>query len=111
MHMLTAFNLVQGATLAEFRDALDRLTEHMVSLDMLEETGPLGRRVRDTIMDTDEDRKQEYFFIMTFRNRAQCDRAVDYILPRKEPGDSVHRGVEALVRDPVFLCWQDLDSR
>ena len=62
-------------------------------------------------MDTDEERDQEFFFIMTFRNRAQCDRAVDYIQPREDPGDTVHRGVEDLVRDAVFVCWSDLGDR
>jgi len=59
-------------------------------------------------MDTDGERNHEYFFITTFRDRAQCDQAVDYILPHEEPGEAIHKAVYSKVADPVFICWEDL---
>lgn len=106
--MLSCFNLEQGSSIDEFRRSVADLTSHLQGLDLVQSTGPIGRRQRDTIMDTDSERDHEYFFIMSFRDRAQCDRAVEYILPHDEPGDSIHRAVYANVRNPVFICWEDL---
>jgi len=59
-------------------------------------------------MDTDNERDHEYFVTMSFRNPAQCDRSVDYILAHQEPGHSIHLKVYAMIVDPVFICWEDL---
>ena len=82
-HMLTCFNLKDEISIAEFGDSLARFSSHLVSLDLLHETGPIGRRQRHPIMDTDSERDHEYFFIMSFRDRAQCDEAVKHILEKK----------------------------
>ena len=94
--------------MAEFRESIAELTTHMQDLELLQSTGPIGRRQSDTIMDTDSERDHEYFFIMSFQNRAQCDRAVEYILPHEEPGESIHNAVYSKVKDPIFICWEDL---
>jgi len=107
-HMLTCFNLKPGITTDDFRHSLAEFTQHMQKMDLVHSTGPVGRRQRDTIMDTDDERDHEYFFITSFRDRAQCDRSVEYILPHEEPGESSHMAVHAKVQDPVFICWQDL---
>ena len=85
-HMLTCFNLKPEITLDQIRQSLAEFTEHMKEVDLVHSTGPIGRRQSDTLMDTDSERDQEFFFIMSFRDRAQCDRAVKYILPDEEPG-------------------------
>ena len=107
-HMLTCFNLKPGISIDEFRQSLAELTSHLEKLELLFCTGPIGRRQRHPIMDTDSERDHEYFFIMSFRDRAQCDRAVENMLPRSEPGDSVHKAVYSKVKDEIFVCWEDL---
>lgn len=59
-------------------------------------------------MDTDSERDHQYFFIMSFRDRAQCDRSVEQILLHKEPGASIHQAVYSKVKDEIFICWEDL---
>jgi hypothetical protein len=107
-HMLTCFDLEPEASLDEFREALARFTRHMKDIDLVERTGPIGRRQRHPIMDTDDERDHEYYFIMSFRDRFQCDRAVEYILPRKQPVESIHSAVHTRVKDPIFICWEDV---
>lgn len=94
--------------MASFRHALDELTLHLQGSDFVHSTGPVGRRQSDTIMDTDDERDHEFFFIMTFRDREQCDRAVDYIRPHEEPAESFHDAIYTMVADPIFICWEDL---
>jgi hypothetical protein len=57
---------------------------------------------------TREERTQEYFFMMSFRDRAQCDRAVDYIMPHKDPVESIPSAVYSMITNQVFTCWEDL---
>ena len=106
--MLTCFNLRPGANIDEFRRRLERFHDHMQALDLVHSTGAVGRRQKHPVMDTDEDRDHEFFFIMSFRDREQCDRSVEYIEPRAEPSHSLHSAVFSLVADPVFICWEDL---
>ena len=107
-HMLTCFNLKSEITLGEFRQSLAEFTEHMKKVDLVHSTGPVGRRQRDTIMDTDNERDHNYFFITSFRDRAQCDRAVEYILPDEEPAETSHTAIYSKVRDQIFICWEDV---
>ena len=107
-HMLTCFNLGPDDTIDDFRAALEKFYDLMREEDLLHGAGPVGRRQSNTIMDTDDERDHEYFFITTFRDRAQCDRAVEYIMPHDKPGDADHITMYAMVRDPVFICWEDL---
>lgn len=108
LHMLSCFDLKPGVSINDFRQALAEFSTHLEEADMLLSTGAIGRRFRDTIMDTDDERDHEYFFIMSFQDRAQCDRAIEYILPHEEPGESAHNAVYLKVQDPVFICWEDL---
>ena len=107
-HMLTCFNLKSGITIDEFQQSLLEFMTHMQKVDLVVSTGPIGRRQRHEIMDTDSERDHEYFFITSFRDRAQCDRSVEYILPHEEPGESSHLAVYSKVSDPVFICWEDI---
>ena len=78
-HMLSCFNLQPGESIDEFGSAIADFAAHMQAEDLVDSIGPIGRRQTDTIMDTDDERNHEFFFIMTFRDRAQCDRAVETI--------------------------------
>ena len=82
--------------------------QHLKERDLVQSMGPIGQWQRDTIMDTDDERDHQYFFISSFQNRTQCDRAVNYILLHEEPGDSIHKAVYAKVRNQVSICWEDL---
>ena len=105
-HMLSAFSLKDGETLAGFQAAVDALDAHLRERDLVVETGPIGERVRHPVMDTDENNHQ-YYFLMSFRDRAQCDRAVALFYEREAPTDDLHLAVWKRVLDPVFTCWQD----
>lgn len=107
-HMLSCFNLKQETTIDEFQRSLADFTAHLENIDLVHSTGPIGRRRSNTIMDTDGERDHQYFFIMSFRGRAQCEQAVEHIFRHEEPGESIHRGVYAKVDDPIFVCWEDI---
>jgi len=107
-HMLSCFNLKPGNSIDEFRRSLGEFVAHLEEADLVDSSGPVGRRQSDTIMDTDTERDHEYFLVMSFRDRAQCDRAVEYVLPHKEPVESIHKAVYSTVEDPIFICWEDL---
>ena len=101
-------NLDDGETIEGFVGALDKLNEHLIEADLIVSTGPVGRRQRDTIMDTDEERDHEYFFLMSFRDRAQCDLAVAHMYRKQEPTETLHLAAYRQIEDPVFICWEDL---
>ena len=107
-HMLTCFNMKPDFQLVDFQQALSAYTEHMRELDLVEGYDPIGMRQTDTIMDTDDERDHKYFTLMHFRDRIQCDEAVDYIKTHQEPGNSIHKEVYSKVQDPVFICWSDI---
>ena len=107
-HMLTCFNLKPEVSMEEFRQSLIKFTAHLSEIELVDSTGPIGRRQRHPIMDTDSERDHEYYFIMSFRDRAQCDRSVAYILRHKEPAESIHSAVYSSVKDPIFICGEDL---
>jgi hypothetical protein len=46
---------------------------------------------------------------MSFRDRAQVDAAYARILPHQEPTESVHKAIQSKMRNPIFICWQDLE--
>jgi hypothetical protein len=106
--MLSCFNLKSGEDIETFRKAYDDFAACMKTLDLITESGPVGRRQSDTPMDTDEERDHEFFAIMSFRDRAQVDAAYDYIMRHVEPGESSHNAIYSRVNNPVFICWQDL---
>ncbi len=107
-HMLTCFNLEPGRDISSFKVALDAFCNHMHQLEMVEGMSPIGERQSDTIMDTDEERDHQYFFTMTFRDRAQVDAAVELINSQQAPTDESHRALFYIIKDPIFICWQDV---
>ena len=108
-HMLTCFDLEPGIGIGAFRAAYLDFVEYLRGIDLVESTGPIGRRQSDTRMDTDSERDHQYFVIMSFRDRAQVDAAYAKIAPREEPAESVHVAVYSKIRNPIFICWQDIE--
>lgn len=109
-HMLSCFNLAPGTSVDDFGASVRALAEYMQDNDMVCECSPVGRRVHHPVMDTDSERSQDYYFVMTFRDRAQCDRAVSHIEQLEEPGTSIHKAVYSRVRNGIFTCWEDLQA-
>jgi hypothetical protein len=107
-HMLSCFDLKPDEDIEAFRSAHVDFVAYMKSVDLMADSGSIGRRQSDTPMDTDAERDHEYFVITSFKDRAQVDAAYAYIKKHVEPGETSHNEVYTKVRDPVFICWQDL---
>jgi len=107
-HMLSCFDLKSGEDIAVFQSGYMTFVEAMKNIDLVETTGPIGSRQSDTPMDTDDERKQEYFVVMSFRDREQADAAYAHILKHVRPADAAHDKVYSRVINPAFICWQDL---
>ena len=106
--MLSCFNLKDDVSVQVFNAALSRFSIHMRDIGLIHSTGPIGERQSNTPMDTDVERDHRYFFVTTFEDRAQCDRAYAYIKSRPEPSDAAHHVVYSLVENPIFICWQEV---
>ena len=107
-HMLSCFDLKDGVTVEEFQAANTRFAEFMREQGLIESIGPVGRRHKHPIMDTDSERDQAYFFITSFVDRAQCDASADFIMAGSEPGLGIHAAVMEKVVNSVFVCWEDV---
>jgi len=106
--MLTCFNLRPDTSIEEFRLSVAQFSEHLKKIDLIHTIGPVGRRHKHAILDTDSERDHNYFFITSFRDREQSDLAVKYILPHEEREELLHQAVYSKVIDPIFICWEDL---
>ena len=106
-HMLSYFDLKKGCTLKDFKAALHRYSEHMQEIDLIAGIDPVGIRHSDTILDTDDDRDQQYFFLMNFRDVAQSDAAVAHIEAAVEPSATIHSDMLSLIENARFICWRD----
>ena len=107
-HMLSCFNLQSDQDIETFRSSYQEFVEQMQAIDLVESTGPIGRRQQDTPMDTDDERDHEFFVIMSFRDRAQVDAAYAHIERHFGPADTAHDSIYTRVANPVFICWQEL---
>ncbi len=108
--MLSSFNLKPGTTVEEFRRNLVKLTTLLQDADLIHSTGPIGYRQKHPVMDTDDERDQAYYFVMSFRDRTQCDRAVEEFFEEDEPVRSIHKAVFSATEDPIFTCWEDIQT-
>jgi len=59
-------------------------------------------------MDTDDELDLEFYFIDTFEDRVQCDRAVEYMQRIDTPAQAFHKNMYSKIADPVFVCWEDI---
>jgi hypothetical protein len=107
-HMLSAFNLAAGVNVTELQQAKAQFFDMLQRAGLVECTGPLGLRQLHPVMDTDSARTQQYFFIMSFRDRKQCDQAVELIESHSEPCASIHQSLFRKIENSVFTCWEDL---
>ena len=76
--MLTCFDLKPGHSIQEFQHSLAKYTKHMNELSLLEGNSSIGLRQSESILDTDDERKQEHFVTMYFRDREQSDKAITH---------------------------------
>lgn len=106
--MLSSFNLREGETPESCQAAINEFADHMHQQQMLVSVGPLGQRVANTPMDTDDERKLDYYFLSYFENREQSDQAYTLIEQGVEPGVSIHRAMISKVKDAVFTCWNEV---
>ena len=109
--MLTCFNLADGVTISHFDASLRQFSDALKRQGLLSSTGPIGRRHRHPVMDTDSERDHEYFFLMNFAGLAQCDEAVTQFQGGNTDMEPDHRELQTMIRDPVFICWEDLGGR
>ena len=107
--MLTCFDLKPKHSIEEFQKSLTDYTAHMHELDLVESHGPIGLRQSDTILDTDDERKQKYFMLMHFRDREQSDNAVTYIKNLEEPAKSLHTNTYSKTQNLIFISWEDIE--
>ena len=80
----------------------------MVGLDLIVGSDPVGRRAQDSGLDTNEQLSQQYFAVMHFRDKAQSERAWDWIMSQSETTDQLHRRMWAQARNMTFFAWEDL---
>lgn len=108
-HMLSCFNLRPGVGTMELSTSVKAFDAHLQEAGLVQCTGPIGKRDKHPVMDTDEQRDLDYYFIMTFSDREQCDRAVEYIYSQDLSAETIHGSVFSKVDDAVFICWEDID--
>jgi hypothetical protein len=107
LHLHTSFDLDADISIREFSEGLREFSALMQAEGLLESTGQIAERCLHPIMDTDGQRSHQYFFVMSFKDRAQCDAAVSYIQAQHATPDKAHKNVYQHVVDPIFSCWID----
>ena len=105
--MLSYFDLVDEASVEDFEAALTPFCQHMIDAGLLVSWGAVGHRSDNTPMDTDEARTQQYFFVSTFADKAQCDASYAYIKSGEQPCTSLHTAVRSKMQNGIFSCWED----
>ncbi len=109
IHMLSRFDIEPDVTVDVFRAEYQTFTAQMVSAGMVESSGEIGRRERNTPMDTDDEQAPEYYVIMSFKDRRQLDETYAYLTGKEAQDATAHTFVHRSVRNAVFTCWRDLD--
>ncbi len=111
IHMLSRFNLADGASAEQVARGYVRLVTLLRQHDLVAATSRMGQRLDDTPMDTDAGDNRRYFTVMSFRDRAQLDRSYAQLLGDR-PGPALaaaHDFIRNSTRDQLFTCWQDPD--
>ncbi len=107
IHMLSSFDLKPLETLEDLERAYKAFTDDLHDAGVVAETGPVGERVSDTPMDTDDAHSQQLFSIMSFRDREQLDAAYAFISQKRQPGATSHLSMYRRITNSTFLCWED----
>jgi hypothetical protein len=106
-HMHTSFDLSPDINIDDYRASLKQFSALMKENGLIVETGPVMGRCHHPIMDTDEHRGHQYFFVISFTDREQCDAAVQHIQAANPDSDPVHRAIYSDIINPIFSCWVD----
>ena len=106
-HLHTSFDLAADVGIDEYRARLERFSAAMKKNGLIVETGPVMERCRHPIMDTDEHRGHQYFFVISFTDREQCDAAIRTIQGAHAESGAVHRALFDDIIRPIFSCWAD----
>jgi hypothetical protein len=106
-HLHTSFDLADHVDIDDYRARLDRFSVFMKNNGLIVDTGPVMERCRHPIMDTDENRRHQYFFVISFTDREQCDAAVRNIQAAHADSSAVHRALFEDIIMPIFSCWVD----
>jgi hypothetical protein len=107
LYLHSSFNLAEGIRLEDYTAALQAFTVAMKSRNLLVDTGPILKRCQHPVMDTDDQRDHQFFFVMSFASRAQCDAAVQHILSADPDSDAAHRAIYQDIINPIFSCWEN----
>jgi len=107
--MLNFFDLADGEDIGSFEESLTSFSQHLIDMTLLHSQGAVGRRYSNTRMDTDDERKQRWFFVSTFNDKLQCEKAYEYVAKGEEPCVSLHKAVVARMHNGIFSCWEDPD--
>jgi len=107
IHMLSSFEIKPGEDEAAFKAAYAGFVDDLLKDDLIVSSSPVGTRVSDTPMDTDDDRAHTHFSVMSFRDRKQLDHAYAYLTHRRGEATGSHHDMYARITNSVFLCWQD----
>ena len=111
IHMLSAFELKPDEDETAFRTAYAEFTDDLMKEGLIVEAGPIGTRVANTPMDTDDARAHTHFSLLSFRDRAQLDAAYAHIARRRGAVTGSHSDMYARITNSVFLCWQEGEPR
>ena len=106
-HLHTSFDLAADVAINDYRATLNAFATLMQKKGLIVETGPVMERCLHPIMDTDEERGHQYFFVISFTDREQCDAAVRDIQAAHPESDPVHRAIYQDIIRPIFSCWAD----
>ena len=107
-YMLSSFDLKPEQSISEFQNDLQSFTELLIQHDLILDCGPVGKRELNTILDTDEERSQEYYVLMTFRDKAQSDKAVKFIYQKPLEETAIHPQLYSRADNMIFTCWEDI---
>ena len=107
-HMLSSFNLIPGIAPKNFAVQYDAFVAEMKALGLVAGSSPVGLRHPESGLDTDESHQRQFFAVMHFEDRAQSERAYDWIAERNQPTDQSHRALFSLCTEMVFTAWEDV---
>lgn len=108
-YMHTSFDLAPEVNIDDYRILLDRFSELMKKEGLIIDTGPVLERCHHPVMDTDEGRKHQYFFVISFTDREQCDASVRHIQAAHPDSAPIHRAIYVDIISPIFSCWAESD--
>ena len=107
IQMISSFDLKADVDFSVFESAYSIFIEDLKTADVIEDARPLGERVKNTPMDTDSERSQTYFSIISFRDRKQLDASYAYIENMQQPATGNHILMYSLITNAVFLCFTE----